>query len=148
MVDLTYPAPAFHFAVVIGFGMKETFSEVEGIGLQMETTLAPQGGENGVNRDLPKQVTSAPLVLKRKIASRASPMTRWCIEVLDQGMSSRIKTNPVNVSLLDEKGLPVVQWMFTDAYPTAWNVEQFSATKNDVAMETIELAYLDQQRML
>jgi hypothetical protein len=37
-------------------------------------------------------------------------------------------------------------WSFADAYPVNWEVENFNATKNAVAIEKIELAYSTSRR--
>ena len=45
------------------------------------------------------------------------------------------------VSLLNEYAVPTRVWSFANAYPVHWEVDSFSSTKNDIAIETIEISY-------
>ena len=148
MVDFSHPLPAFHFAVRIGMAPAKPFSEVDGIGATMETDPIEEGGENRFIRAMPKKINFSPLVLKRAIANKASPLTQWCTEIFDSGLTNQIKTRSIHILLLDENRLPVRQWMFSDAYPTGWTVDSFGSTKNDVALEVYTFNYHDQQRVL
>ena len=47
----------------------------------------------------------------------------------------------LQVALLDESGQPLRLWTFDGAYPVKWEVEAFGATKNEVAIEKLELNY-------
>ncbi|TPW15554.1 MAG: hypothetical protein FD130_1178, partial [Halothiobacillaceae bacterium] len=39
-------------------------------------------------------------------------------------------------------------WTFANAYPVSWEVESFSSTKNEVAIEKLELSYNYSNRMM
>ncbi|MGP1666505.1 MAG: phage tail protein, partial [Rhodanobacter sp.] len=75
------------------------------------------------------------------MAASSSPLVAWCKATLEGGLSVPIKPMCVDVSLLDSHSNPVRTWSFTNAYPIRWEVDTFNSTKNDVALETIELAY-------
>lgn len=139
----SYPLPAFHFMVVIGphrTGPDTSFQEVSGIGSKIDTESVVEGGENRYVHQLPKGVTHEPLVLKRGIAKINSPLVTWCKSVLDDFILP-IVTNQVSVFLLNENKTPVRSWSFANAYPVSWEVESFNSTKNEVAIEKIELRY-------
>ena len=59
----------------------------------------------------------------------------------ESGLAKPIKTKTVWVFLLNEMGIPVMTWSFANAYPVRWEVGSFSSTKNEVAVETIEMCY-------
>lgn len=146
----TYPLPAFYFKVVFTAlqGNSDTsFQEVSGIGSEMETEPIVEGG-NQYSLLLPKALKHSNLVLKRGIAGVSSPLVKWCREVLETNFNSPIVPSLVNVYLLGEEGKPICAWAFTNAYPVKWNIESFSSTKNEVAIETIELCYLSSSRTL
>jgi len=42
---------------------------------------------------------------------------------------------------MNEEGEPTRVWSFINAFPVNWDVEGFNATKNEVAIEKIELSY-------
>ncbi|HEX7645088.1 MAG TPA: phage tail protein [Burkholderiaceae bacterium] len=146
----TYPLPAFYFRVVfVGLpGNSDTsFQEVSGISTEMETEPIVEGG-NQYSLLLPKSLKHANLVLKRGIADVSSPLVQWCRDVLETDFTKAIVPSLVKVNLLGADATPLCGWQFTNAYPVKWNIDGFSSTKNEVAIETIELCYLSSSRIL
>jgi len=145
-----HPLPAFHFRVTImGNLLTDTsFQEVDGLVSKMETESVAEGGQNLYQHQLPKGVSHQNLVLKRGIALIASPLVIWCKSVLEGGMAKPISPKPIQVQLLNQLHLPVRLWNASHAYPVNWTVEAFNATKNEVAIERIELAYNELTRVI
>lgn len=144
-MDAEWPLPAFHFAVRFdpSSGITDAaFQEVAGIAPEMETEAFREGGENRFVHQLPKGVKNPRLVLKRGVAGSDSGLVKWCRSVLEGGLAMRIKPRQVEVQLMDGAGDPVRAWLFTGAFPVKWSVAEFRANKNEVAMETVELAYM------
>lgn len=144
-----YPPVAFHFTVTLGVLpniIDVSFREVSGIGPELETEAVTEGGENRFVYQLPKAVKSPRLVLKRGVASMASPLVLWCKSVLEGGLAKPIYPKLIHVFLLDEKGLPLRVWSFDNAFPVKWEVEGFQSTKNEVALEKIEFSYAFSKR--
>jgi phage tail-like protein len=146
MVNLLgrYPQPAFYFTVF--FGMKSgvidtSFQEVSGIGPEIETEEIREGGENRFFHRLPKAKKHPRLVLKRGVALIDSPLVHWCKGFLEGDFSQPFVPSQVTVCLLNEISIPVATWSFAQAYPVHWEVESFNSTKNEVAIEKIELSY-------
>ena len=144
-----YPPPAFYFAITIGDGRAiddTAFSEVSGIGTEIETEAVVEGGENRFVHQLPKQVKHGQLELKRGIAKFDSPLTKWCRDTLEGQFITTIKRQIVIVKLIgvEEKVLRI--WQFNEAYPVKWSVDPFGSTKNEIAVEKISLAYSYSQR--
>lgn len=145
-----YPLPAFHFKVgfVATLGMLDTsFQEVSGISSEVETEPVVEGGNQYV-RHLPKSVKHPNLVLKRGIAPITSPLVIWCRAIMEANFMVPIVPMPLGVQLLNERNLPVRGWLFADAYPVKWEIEPFNATKNEVAIEKIELTYMYSTRLI
>jgi len=139
-----YPLPAFYFKVVFAAtaGNSDTsFQDVSGISMEMETEDLLEGGENRFVHRLPKSIKYPKLVLKRGIAKLDSPLVKWCKEVLEGAFIEKLKPMTVEVSLMDEAGKPVRVWSFVNAFPVSWEVESFNSTKNEIAIEKIELSY-------
>jgi phage tail-like protein len=149
--SLLPPPVAFHFTV--GFGLlppalDSSFQEVGGISPEIETETVAEGGENRFQWQLPKTVKNPRLTLKRGVAGLDSTLVRWCRKVLEGGLVQPVETKTVNVFLLDGAGLPLRAWAFANAWPVRWEVETFNATKNELALEKIELAYTSVKREL
>jgi phage tail-like protein len=60
---------------------------------------------------------------------------------LQGDLSTLIEPKTVLVQLLNEKGEVACMWRFNNAYPVKWVVDNLSSTKNDLVIESIELAY-------
>jgi phage tail-like protein len=144
-----YPPPAFYFAISIGNGSlidDTAFSEVSGIGTEIETEAVVEGGENRFVHQLPKQVKHGQLELKRGIARLNSPLALWCKKTLEGEFATMIELQTVIVKLTGANGQVLRVWQFNDAYPVKWSVDPFNSTKNEVAVEKISLAYSYSQR--
>ena len=145
-VDPYAPAlpAAFRFSVKLGddsSGPDSSFQEVAGIELSMEVDELREGGENRFVHQLPTGVKQKHLTLKRGIASTSSALVGWCQRTLEGGLSVRIELSSVEVKLLDQEGIILRGWTFANAYPVRWEIDTFNSTRNEVALETIELAY-------
>ena len=146
-----YPPVSFHFKVVLSatLGLADTsFQEVSGMGSEMDLEEVSEGGEHRYVHRLPKGVKHPKLVLKRGIGSITSPLVLWCKSVLEMGYLIPIVPMPVMVFLQNENRLPSRVWMFSNAYPVNWKVDPFNSTKNEVAIEEIELSYNSTMRVL
>jgi phage tail-like protein len=140
-----YPqATAFHFSVTFGTQAADadaSFQEVSGIGPEIETEPLPEGGENRYTLQVPKAVRHPKLMLKRGIAPLESRLVAWCKAVLEGGLSKPIYPKMLHVFLLGPDGTPLRCWAFQNAWPVHWEVEGFNSTRNEVAVEKIELSY-------
>lgn len=146
-----YPLPAFYFKVVFSAtaGQSDTsFQEVTGIGSEIETEPLVEGGENRYVYSLPKSVKHPNMVLKRGIASMTSPLVVWCRAVLEADFMTQILPMPIMVYLMNENKVPIRAWTFANAYPVKWEIEPFNSTKNEVAVEKIELSYNYSNRII
>ncbi|MBC7562516.1 MAG: phage tail protein [Gemmatimonadaceae bacterium] len=140
-----YPqAAAFHFSVTFGTNAADadaSFQEVTGIGPEFETEALPEGGENRYTLQVPKGMRHPKLVLKRGIAPLESKLVAWCKAVMEGGLNKPIYPKMLNVFLLDADGRPLRCWSIVNAWPVHWETEGFNSTKNEVAVEKIELSY-------
>lgn len=139
-----YPPPAFHFKVTFalsGGKVDCSFQDVSGITATRETEEVMQGGENSNTIVLPRKITYSNLVLKRGIAPLDSPLSTWCGKIFDNYFAEAIQPCDLWVHLMDGDLTPVRSWSFVRAYPVKWSVDAFNSTKNEVAIETIELKY-------
>ncbi|MGD1847034.1 MAG: phage tail protein [Salibacteraceae bacterium] len=146
-----YPPAGFYFKVSFAAtaGMSDTsFLEVSGLTAEMNVEEVVEGGENRYTHRLPVAVRHPNLVLKRGIAPITSPLVIWCKAVLEADLALPVLAQPLVVQLLSETGMPLRAWTLANAYPVKWEVTGFHAQKNEVAIETIELAYNYSMRLL
>jgi phage tail-like protein len=147
---LTAPPTAFHFAVNVGLVpiLDSSFQDVSGLDQTMETEAVREGGENRFVHQLPLGVKQGRLSLKRGVASVNSPLMLWCKETMEGGLTRRVVPLPVLVRLKGGSFLPLRVWLLDTAYPVRWEIEAFGSTKNELAIEHIELAYTTCTRLL
>lgn len=143
MLGDDYPPAAFAFKVVfaaMGDMSDTSFQDVSGIKATIETETYKELGENGFEYQLPKPATYTNLVLKRGITSMTSPLVLWCKSVFENEFSA-FEPMEIVVYLIDENKIPKRAWGFSNAFPVSWEVEAFNSSKNEVAIEKIELSY-------
>lgn len=142
-----WPLPAFHFSVVFGKDEEAAgFQEVSGISTRIETETLYEGGNNNSVFHLPKAVKHDNLILKRAVLPLESSLTDWCKSTFENGFSEELETRNITVNLLDEKKEPARSWVFRNAYPVSWKLDTLNSTKNELAIEEIELCYSEQKR--
>lgn len=138
------PPVAFRFALGFepGRGIGDVaFQEAGGIGAEMSLETFREGGENRFVHQLPGTLKQPRLTLKRGVAPIDSGLVKWCKDVLEGGLGMRIKPQQVELRLLDREAGVLCSWSFANAYPVKWAVAEFRSNKNEVALETVELAY-------
>jgi len=151
-MDLATPPVAFHFSVVF-MGIippvpDMAFQEVSGLESGLETEPVVEGGENRFVHQLPKPAKRGNLKLKRGVTTMASGLVLWCKSTIEGDFAEPITPKDMTVSLLNEMRVPVAVWSVGNAYPLKWSVGGFDAMKNELAVETIELAYHALERKL
>jgi phage tail-like protein len=67
-----------------------------------------------------------------------SGLIQWFKDAIE---NFQFKPVDVNVHLLNENHQALATWVFMQAYPVKWAMANFNAKSNEVAIETIELAY-------
>ncbi|MCL6350635.1 phage tail protein [Pectobacterium polaris] len=143
-----WPLPAFYFSVSISGCADDTaFQEISGLELRIETEEYSEGGNNLVYH-LPKSIKNSNLILKRAVTEKTSKLLIWCLGILNGQLSKPISTKSVSINLLNENGVTCKSWTVSNAYPVKLKVEPFNSTKNDVAIEEIEICFNRLERNL
>ena len=153
MSDTYYPPVAFSFEVSIatpgnphGAPVATIFQEVSGIATAIDLEEVSEGGENTFAHRLPAPPKHANLVLKRGIAKASSPLFAWVAAAVNGTFATPADPRTLLVNLVDGSALPLVSWIFLDAWPVRWEVSSFDATGNDIVTESLELAYTSVER--
>ena len=134
-----YPPLAFYFKVLVNGleGKQEAgFEEVAGLDIKIGTEMI-QESENQFTRKLPKALQYANLVLKRGFIV-GSPFMDWVNKAVQ---NFRFEPKMLHVVLMNEKGEPLVNWAFHNAYAVSVKISDLDPTENKYAIETLELAY-------
>ncbi|GJD18493.1 phage tail protein [Rivularia sp. IAM M-261] len=130
------PYMAYNFAVEIGGVVIGGFSEVSGLSSEIELESYNEGGLNDYVHKFPKHTTYPNLVLSRGLVN-IDLFYIW-YKATSQGLIQQLNGT---VLLLNNQQIPVMWWTFKKAYPVKWEGPQFNASRDEIAVERIELVH-------
>lgn len=136
------PPTAFYFRVEFQGAPKigtVNFLEVSGLEMKLETARIPSGGTNEFETVFPVRVTHKDIILKRALEPAEDTLYSWVKKCMT--LYTRIQPRDVLISLMDADEKPVASWSCTHAYPVSWDVSNFNAMENKLAIETLTLTY-------
>jgi phage tail-like protein len=138
--DNKNPYSAFNFIVEINGSEIAAFQEVTGLDSE-NTPIEYREGSDAMNtvRKLPGIEKYPNLTLKRGITGSLA-LFEWRKEVRDGG-SSFPPTRDVVIQLQNEVHENVFKWKLTNAWCTKLTGPSLNAKGNEIAIETMELAY-------
>ena len=129
---------AFQFTVEIDGISQARFQEVGGLDATIDVIEYREGGDMLGARKLPGQTKHSNLSLKRGYTTDVQLWT-WFEDVMT-GRTENIRKN-VSVVQIDMAGQEVLRWNLFQAFPVKYTAPAFNAKGNDLAIETLELAY-------
>ena len=111
------------------------FSEVTGLGAQLEVLPHPEGGRNDYVHQLPVRHSYTRIVLKRGVV-RDPGLFFWYQAGLTQSIGAR---RDGAIILLTERQIPAISWVFRGGLAAGWKGPELRATDSAVAVESIEI---------
>jgi phage tail-like protein len=120
-------------------GNVETFFK-SASGLRYETEVVPvrAGGANDTTFNLVGGMKWSPLVLKQGFTS-SSGLLAWR-EKWTKGPGQMTRSDG-SIIQLDTALKPKAQWDFVRGWPSKWEIGEFDAGKNELAIETLEISH-------
>lgn len=140
----SYPVVSFYFQVAfsgIPSGPDNAFQEVQGLSTEVGLDEIKEGGENRFTYRVPSRLKFQNITLKRGMLAKNSKLVTWCKKSLSGEYDQPIKPKTVTITLMNEKKAAVRTWNVVNAYPVKWQVSDFNAMENKLAIESIELAF-------
>ncbi len=139
MAGYVYPPVSFYFKVEIaGFPDDIGFQTVEGLNVDIPYGDSHvEGGENTFTHHFPTVISYGSLTLKRGILI-GSDLIQWFDNALQFFIFA---PRDVTVTLMNETGGAMEQWVFRNACPKSWKISGFDSMSSQVATDTIELSY-------
>lgn len=129
------PYGAFNFKVEIKSIIIGGFSEVSGLGVQIEYETLKEGGVNDYEHKLLKGVKYTDITLKRGITDWA--LWNWYQKVAD----GTIEKQDASIHLCNNSGMSFMTWDIYEVYPVKWDGPTFNASTNTIATETLVLTH-------
>ena len=132
-----WPLPKFYFSVQIG---GNTVSVQEVTGLESETqTIEYRHGDSPsfYPIKMPGLGRVGNVTLRKGIFTNDATFWDWYSQI----QMNTIARQAVVINLLDERGNPKMVWTLNNAWPTKLTGADLHAEGNDVAVESIEIAF-------
>lgn len=117
------------------------FQRVSGLSASISTVTVREGGQQLYTHRLPDMVSYENLVLERGFIV-GSPLN---IEFNVAFSLMKFAPSNVMITLLNEDAVPIAGWMFVQAFPVRWATADLDASRDEVLIDTLELAYTRMQ---
>lgn len=140
--NLIDPYRAYNFKLLVNNVTEGHFTEVTGLGVQVERISYREAGNNAVVRAIPGRVTYPPVTLRYGLTS-ATDLWDW----LMTAVNGEVDRRNVSVVMLDPGGTgEVLRWNLLNAWPEEWYGAPLDAMSRSLAIETLVLAHEGLQR--
>jgi phage tail-like protein len=136
--DNVWPLPKFYFSVQLGDDKSINFQEVTG--LESETKpIEYRHGNSPVFYPIkmPGLGRVGNVTMRKGTFVSDARFWTWYNEI----KMNTIKRRTVVINLLDEKGAPKMVWTLNNAWPTKITGTDLKSEGNEVAVESIEVAF-------
>lgn len=136
--DKVWPLPKFYFTVTLGDDTSVSFQEVDGLDSETQV-IEYRHGNSPVffPIKMPGLGRVGNVTLRKGIFVNDSKFWTWYSEI----KMNTIARRTVVISLLDETATPKMTWTLNNAWPTKVTGTDLKSEGNEVAVETMELAY-------
>ena len=133
-----WPLPKFYFSVQFGDGMEVTFQDVSGLDSEAKPIEFRHGNSPiFAPIKMPGLGKFGNVTMRKGIFVGDAKFWAW----YDAIELNTIKRRTVVINLLDETGTPKMAWTLNNAFPTKITGTDLKAEGNEVAIESLELAY-------
>jgi phage tail-like protein len=131
------PLTRFVFKVQIDGVVSETafFKSVSGLSVETEVVEYQDGGTNTILKR-PGPTRWPNLVLKRGFTGDEA-FFRWA----RMNTTGNVEMKAGSITMVDAKGIVVARWTFAKGWPVKWVGPELDASKNEIAIETLEIAH-------
>ena len=131
------PFKNFSFLVEIDGVTTAGFASVSGLAAEAEVIEYREGADTLTSsRKLPGRVRYANVTLRRGLTTNHD-LWEWWKTVRDGTLQRRT----VAITLLNDAREPVLRWRLREAWIAGIEFSELDASKNEIAIETIELAH-------
>jgi phage tail-like protein len=130
------PFLSFNFELELEGLLVGSFSEVSGLGAEIDIEEYREGGVNEFVHKLPKNTKYGNLVLRRGM-TESKVLYDWYKKVVN----GKIERRQVTLTLMDTQKSPLKNWSFKNAFPVKWSGPDLKSDGNAVAIELVELAH-------
>jgi phage tail-like protein len=133
----TWPLPKFYFRVSWD-GQEMSFQEVSGLDTETQVIEYRAGDSKQFSTiKMPGITKVGNVTMKKGVFKADNTFWNWYSQI----KMNTIKRVTVTIQLLDETGTPTMTWSLKNAWPTKITGTDLKSEGNEVAVESIEVAY-------
>lgn len=135
------PLPAFLFKVNLnlqGGSASAFFKTAGGLSVEVEAVPVKEGGVNNTTWQLVGGMKWKNIVLKRGFTAD-SEILQWRMDWMTGRQMVRVDGTIQQLAM--DANTVVATWSFTGGFPVKWELSELDASKNEVAIETLEIAH-------
>jgi phage tail-like protein len=135
----TWPIPKFRFEVDLGSQLTGVaFQEVSGMDVENQVIEYRKSNSPLFSTvKMPGLAKHGNVTMKRGVFVNDNTFWNWHNEI----SMNTIARRTVLIKLLDEKGAVTMQWQLNNAWPTKITSTDLKADGNEIAIDTLEIAY-------
>jgi phage tail-like protein len=131
------PYRGYNFKIDVGGKTQAHFTQVTGLGVEVEAIKFREGGQSQVVHRLPGRVQYGEVTLRYGLTD-SPELWRWFTTAIEGNVDRR----HVSIILLDSGGTkPVMKWDLLDAWPSRWRGAPLDALGQEVAIEELTLVF-------
>lgn len=132
-----WPLPKFYFQVRWNSQLM-SFQEVSGLDAEVQSIEYRHGDSMAFSTiRMPGLRKVGNVTLKKGVFRNDNRFWDW----FNQVKMNKIKRVPVTISLMDKSGATAMVWTLNNAWPTKITGSDLKSDGNEVAVETLEIAY-------
>jgi phage tail-like protein len=136
--DAIWPLPKFYFTVTLGDDDTVSFQEVDGLDSETQVIEYRHGNSKVFYPiKMPGLGKVGNVTMRKGIFVNDNKFWDWYNEI----KLNTIARRTVTISLLDEEGNPRMTWTLNNAWPTKITGTDLKSEGNEVAVESVEIAY-------
>jgi phage tail-like protein len=139
------PLPAFCFKFDLfgkGSGDQAFFKSVSGLSYEAEVVEVREGGVNDTTFKLVGPMKWKNLVLKQGFVALQPQQESTLLDWREKWMTGEEMTRATGkIILLDTALNEMATWTFFRGWPIKWEISEFDASKNELSIETLEIAH-------
>lgn len=136
--DAVWPLPKFYFTVTLGEDDTVSFQEVDGLDSETQVIEYRHGNSKVFYPiKMPGLGKVGNVTMRKGIFVNDNKFWTWYNEI----KLNTIARRTVTISLLDEEGNPRMTWTLNNAWPTKITGTDLKSEGNEVAVESVEIAY-------
>lgn len=130
------PFPVFNFQVEVEGLIAGSFSEVSGLGAEIDIEEYREGGVNEFVHKLLKNTKYGNLIC-RKGVTKSTLLYDWYKRIVIGNIERRM----ITIILLDSQKIPIKNWSFKNCIPIHWKGPELKSDSNTIAIESVELVH-------